>query len=215
MRILWFNLAMDAEDPILGFATYWVRAMASRVEVIHVISMRAGRGEVPDNVRVYSVGKERVGPAVDKPFATELDARTKREGLTSTVTFVGALPPEDVAREMSGAAAVVAPSRSEALPRVVLEALAAGAPVIATGVGGMPEIVAHGVTGILVLPEDADALATALAGLLADDDLRGRLLVRGRDSVQALLEGNYFLDGYRHLLDASVIRRPCSAQAQP
>lgn len=59
MRLLWFNLATDINDPILGFTTSWIRAAAKRVEFIHVITMRAGRIEVPDNVRVYSVGKEK------------------------------------------------------------------------------------------------------------------------------------------------------------
>jgi len=59
MRLLWFNLATDADDPILGFATRWIAAMAKRVEFIHVITMRAGRYELPDNARVYSVGKEK------------------------------------------------------------------------------------------------------------------------------------------------------------
>jgi glycosyltransferase involved in cell wall biosynthesis len=59
MRILLFNLATDADDPILGFATHWISALAKQVEFIHVITMRAGRTAVPDNVRVWSVGKEK------------------------------------------------------------------------------------------------------------------------------------------------------------
>ena len=59
VRLLIFNLATDADDPILGFATHWISALAKRVEFIHVITMRAGRVEVPKNVHVYSVGKEK------------------------------------------------------------------------------------------------------------------------------------------------------------
>jgi len=59
MRLLLFNLATDADDPILGFTTRWIHALAQRVEFIHVITMRAGRIDVPENVRVYSVGKEK------------------------------------------------------------------------------------------------------------------------------------------------------------
>ena len=59
MRLMLFNLATDADDPILGFTTRWIQALAKRVEFIHVITMRAGRIEVPENVRVYSVGKEK------------------------------------------------------------------------------------------------------------------------------------------------------------
>ncbi|MEM2445725.1 MAG: glycosyltransferase family 4 protein [Candidatus Bathyarchaeia archaeon] len=59
MHLMLFNLATDADDPILGFTTRWITALAKRVEFIHVITMRAGRIEVPENVRVYSVGKEK------------------------------------------------------------------------------------------------------------------------------------------------------------
>ena len=59
MRILLFNLATDADDPLLGFTTRWIGALAERVEFIHVITMRVGRLEMPANVRVYSVGKEK------------------------------------------------------------------------------------------------------------------------------------------------------------
>ncbi|MGK7905032.1 MAG: glycosyltransferase family 4 protein [Hormoscilla sp.] len=59
MHILWFNLATDADDPILGFATRWITALAERVESIDVITMRSGNIKVPKNVRVYSVGKEK------------------------------------------------------------------------------------------------------------------------------------------------------------
>src|SRR5215813_13002366 len=59
MRILLFNLATDMDDPILGFTTRWVWAMAQRVENIDVMTMRTGRVEMPHNVQVYSVGKEK------------------------------------------------------------------------------------------------------------------------------------------------------------
>jgi glycosyltransferase involved in cell wall biosynthesis len=58
MRLLFFSQVTDADDPILGFATGWICALAERVEFIHVITMRAGRYELPGNVQVHSVGKE-------------------------------------------------------------------------------------------------------------------------------------------------------------
>jgi len=59
VRLLLFNLATDADDPVLGFATRWIAALASRVERIEVVTMRRGRAALPANVRVHSVGKER------------------------------------------------------------------------------------------------------------------------------------------------------------
>ena len=58
MRLLLFNLATDADDPVLGFTSAWIRALAARCASVDVVTMRAGRIEMPDNVRVHSVGKE-------------------------------------------------------------------------------------------------------------------------------------------------------------
>jgi glycosyltransferase involved in cell wall biosynthesis len=57
-RLLLFNLVTDADDPILGFTHDWVRSLAARVEHVDVVTMSAGRLDVPANVRVHSVGKE-------------------------------------------------------------------------------------------------------------------------------------------------------------
>lgn len=59
MRLLLFNLATDADDPVLGFTCRWIKALAERVEIIHVVTMRAGRFELPANAQVHSVGKEK------------------------------------------------------------------------------------------------------------------------------------------------------------
>lgn len=59
MRLLLFNLATDADDSVLGFTTSWIREFAKHVHAIDVITMRSGRIDVPENVSVYSVGKEK------------------------------------------------------------------------------------------------------------------------------------------------------------
>jgi glycosyltransferase involved in cell wall biosynthesis len=58
MRVLWFSLATDADDTILGFTSRWIRAVARRVERIDVVTMRRGRVDLPANVRVMSLGLE-------------------------------------------------------------------------------------------------------------------------------------------------------------
>ena len=67
----------------------------------------------------------------------------------------------------------------------VLEAMAAGLPVVATAVGGTPEVVVDGVTGLLVPPRDPHALAEAILRLLRDPDLRKRMGGAGRERVAA------------------------------
>ncbi len=59
MRLLLFNLATDADDPVLGFTTNWINALAARCEAVDVVTMRVGRLAVAPNVQVYSVGKEK------------------------------------------------------------------------------------------------------------------------------------------------------------
>jgi glycosyltransferase involved in cell wall biosynthesis len=59
MRILLFNLATDVNDPVLGFTTRWIWVLAERVELIYVITMRIGHIDMPHNVQVRSVGKEK------------------------------------------------------------------------------------------------------------------------------------------------------------
>lgn len=59
MRLLLFNLVTDADDPVLGFTTVWINALAARCEAVDVVTMQVGRLAVAPNVRVYSVGKEK------------------------------------------------------------------------------------------------------------------------------------------------------------
>jgi glycosyltransferase involved in cell wall biosynthesis len=81
---------------------------------------------------------------------------------------------------------VVLPSFTEGLPHIALEASAGGVPVVATAVGGTPEVVADGETGILVAPRDHEAMAEAIVRLLKDDDLRRRMGDAGRARARSL-----------------------------
>jgi len=89
----------------------------------------------------------------------------------------------------------VLPSRNEGMGRAAVEAMACGRPVVATAVGGVPSVVKDGVTGLLVPPEDPQALARAILQLLEDETARRRMgeagpkWVRERFSCQAMLDG--------------------------
>lgn len=76
-------------------------------------------------------------------------------------------------------------SRSEGLPNAVLEYMAAGLPVVATAVGGLPEIIEHETNGLLIPPENPAALGAAIVRLLKDEQLRKRLATAGRERVVA------------------------------
>ena len=94
-------------------------------------------------------------------------------GVTDRAVFVD--PPADVPAELRQAQLAVHPSLTEGLPNAILEQMAAGLPVIASDVGGIPLLVEHGVNGLLVPPGDAAALAKALTALASDPALRARM----------------------------------------
>lgn len=105
-------------------------------------------------------------------------------GLTACVTFTGALPPERVAEELAKADVFVLASMTEGMPGSVLEAMAAGLPVVATDVAGTRELVEHERTGLLVRPGDARQLAEAIAWVAGDAALSQQLGAAGRQVVE-------------------------------
>ncbi len=117
----------------------------------------------------------------DGELRSELESRAQTLGLSSVVTFTGIR--DDVPDILAALDIFVLPSRWEGLPLVVLEAMAAGLPVVATAVGGTPEVVVDGVTGLLVPPRDPAALAQAITRLLRNPDLRRKMGRAGRERV--------------------------------
>lgn len=107
------------------------------------------------------------------PLLDDLLARRAELGLDRHVTFLGYR--DDVPRLLAAADLFVLSSRSEGLPLGLMEAFAAGVPPVVTAVGGMPDHVIDGRTGLLVPPESATDLAAAIARVVTDPDLRRRL----------------------------------------
>lgn len=91
-------------------------------------------------------------------------------GVSDHVSFIGHVPDEAIAPMFQATSIVLMPSRTEGFPRVAIEAGAHGRPVVATRVGGLPEAVIDGVTGLLVDPDDAPGLARTVLTLLADGE---------------------------------------------
>jgi glycosyltransferase involved in cell wall biosynthesis len=109
----------------------------------------------------------------DGPSRHELEAAVVRAGLDTVVVMAGRA---DDARDIYPAFDIaVQASVSEGLPNAILEAAAAGRPIVATAVGGTVDIIEAGSSGILVPADDADALADSLSRLATDAELRGRL----------------------------------------
>ncbi|MGL6279583.1 MAG: glycosyltransferase [Gaiella sp.] len=117
------------------------------------------------------------------PLRAELEADVVRRRLEGCVRFLGRIAPAQPALER--AALVVVPSHGEGFGMVALEAMERGRAVIASAVGGLPEIVEDGVTGLLVPPHDPAALATAIAALARDP---ARCAAMGRAGRRRALE---------------------------
>jgi glycosyltransferase involved in cell wall biosynthesis len=117
----------------------------------------------------------------DGPLRATLSARAAALGLP--VCFAGHR--DDVAALLRLCAAVVLPSRQEAFGRILIEAMATGVPVVASAVGGIPEVCVDGVTGLLVPPEDADALAVSIALTLTDQVATGARVAAASADVRA------------------------------
>jgi glycosyltransferase involved in cell wall biosynthesis len=130
--------------------------------------------------------------AGDGPDRAELERRARELGLDGRARFLGSVSREGVLRLFRAADASVLSSSWENFPHTVVEALAVGSPVIATAVGGVPEVVRDGENGLLVPSGDADALAGAIRRFFADDDLRRRLAAAAPGSVAAHTEESVF-----------------------
>jgi glycosyltransferase involved in cell wall biosynthesis len=114
----------------------------------------------------------------------QLEHAAETLGVRERVLFLG--PRDDVPALLAASDAFVLPSRFEGTPLALLEAMAAGKPVVASAIPGTDEIVADGETGLLVRPNDSDALAAALRRVVSDPGLRARLgAAAGRHAAAA------------------------------
>lgn len=132
------------------------------------------------------------GPALlvlgDGPERAALERAAADLGVSSRVRFLGPGTRDDVITLFRGVDAALVTSAWENLPHTLLEALAAGTPVIATAVGGIPEVVRDGENGLLVPPHDVAAIAAAIERLVRDTALRASLAAAAAASVEELTE---------------------------
>jgi glycosyltransferase involved in cell wall biosynthesis len=128
-----------------------------------------------------------------------LERRAIDLGLADRVHFLGSV--ESLGPVLLAADAVVLPSREEAQPLSVLEAMIRGRPVVASSVGGLPDVLEHGVSGVLVPPADAEALAGALAGLHQRPDVAESIGEAAADRAYAELTWAHAVERYEAVYD--------------
>lgn len=159
------ELGLAGDDLVVGMVAV---LRAGKGHELAIDAIAALRGRFP-RLRLLVVGD---GPAA--PLVRQAAARLGRAAVLTGHR-------DDVMDLLDAMDVLVHPSRADALPTVLLEALVAGVPIVASDVGGIPEIVEHGRSGILFdAAAGAHGLTRALAPLLADSDLRGRLAEQGR-----------------------------------
>lgn len=145
--------------------------------------------------------------AGDGPDASALRERVRELGLEAHVSFPGPVAPVDVPALLRRASLVLVPSRVEAFGLVALEAAAMGRPVVAARVGGLPEVVEAGATGVLVEPDQPAALAEAIIGLLSNPASRRAMGDAARRRARLVFPWTACVDGYLNHY-ASLQRRP-------
>lgn len=150
---------------------------------------KKGFGELIDACAIVaqSAGEFAVEIIGEGPLEHELRDRIAAHQLTTRVSLPGPLPQREIAARLASAMMFVLPCRTEAsggmdnLPTVIMEAMAAALPVVSTRVAGVPEMVEHERSGLLVAERDVDSLARSIQTLIGDRDLARKLGECGRE----------------------------------
>jgi len=154
------------------------------------------------NLQIVCVGD---GPCRDRLFA--LAGRLGRKG---AVVLPGRVAPEEVPRLLQAADFLVLPSHSEGMPQAVLEAMNCGLAVVATRVGGLPEAVVDGETGLLVAARDADALGAAMERMITDVAFRAAAGKKGLARAHDIFDSDRNADAFAEALRRLVEEAPAS-----
>ncbi len=175
-----FTVVMIGRITPLKGHPYFLKAMA---RVIH---------QLP-SLKVQIIGD---APAKKQPYKEDLVLLTKRLGISEKVEFMGNR--RDIPELLSKVDCLVLSTvTQEAFGRVIIEAQAAGVPVVATRVGGVTEIIEHEKTGLLVLPKDIQAMADAVSRILNNPDLSAGFVIEAKKKIVA----RYTL---AHMADATI-----------
>ena len=120
----------------------------------------------------------------DGPMLPLIKKVVKNSGLNDYVRFTGVMDPKSVSHFLSKATGFVFPSLKEGMPKAVLEAMACGLPIIASNISGIDEFVTNGYDGLLVPPEDHQALGEAIMNVISDRNLAAKLGANARKTVE-------------------------------
>jgi glycosyltransferase involved in cell wall biosynthesis len=191
------------------FVVGWTGRMVDIKRTEHVLLAFTELRAVGVDARLFLVG--------DGPERVRLERRAHELGITEQTHFVGFQ--RDVAPYYEAIDVLLLPSANEGTPVSAIEALAAGRPVVATRVGGVPDVVRHGEDGLLAEPDSIGALTAALTRFAKDPELRERMGAAGRERVLSRYPLERLIDEtdalYRSLLDSVPSRSRIGLVAEP
>jgi glycosyltransferase involved in cell wall biosynthesis len=177
--------------------------------VHHLINAFASMAKDFPQAMLVVVGREE-----NSCYAADLKDSVRRYGLGGRVEFVEEMQQADLAERMRSACVFVLPSTSEGLGRVVVEAMAAGTPVIGSDVGGIPEMVKEGVTGFLVPPGDEITLADRLRWMLEHHEEACEMGRRAGAFAEQFFSTDLYVQHYDDLLErANGIHSDCLGES--
>lgn len=190
------------------------RSLAPRGEkiVLHISTFRPIK-RITDCVEVVARIRELGGPPLllvmcgDGPERADAQTLAERLGVADCVNFVGKKPQSDILEYLSVADLFLLPSQSESFGLSALEAMACEVPVVATRVGGVPEVVEEGGCGYLLEVGDVNGMAEAAIRVLSDDKERERLGKRGREIAVSRFATEKIIPQYEALYREVVSRR--------
>jgi len=114
----------------------------------------------------------------------ELRQLVERLSLGNWVSFIGKIPNEKIPEYLAASDVFVLPSLSEGLPNVILEAMASGLPIVASKVGGLPEMIKNGENGFLVEPKSPEQIAKKVLLLLGDNELKEKISKNNKEKAK-------------------------------
>jgi glycosyltransferase involved in cell wall biosynthesis len=147
----------------------------------------------------------RLGVGHDDRLLRQLEALAAELGIQDNVFHLGWT--DNMAAVVEACDVAILPSHSEGLPRSILEAMVLRRPVVATPVGGVPDLVKDGQTGLLMPVGDDRALADGIQRLVSDAEFRARIVAAAHDFVTAAFDPDAYVERIEGLLEA-LVRKP-------
>ena len=184
--------AVNLPNPLSSFVSESIAScdpLPERVKgrllfVGHIVDIKGVYELVEACTRMPDVCLRMVGYAEEDVKQRLLTIASQREG--DWLELTGGLSRENTIREILSADVLIAPSYMEGFPNVILEAMACGTPIIASRVGGIPEMLDNGSCGVLIEPRSVDAIVTAVESFVKDEQKKNECAQLGKERVNGM-----------------------------